>query len=478
MIYLLLEKLILQKLPDNIDEKNKEVSDLYLKDTFLSYVFKDLTRKIDVRNFLYKILRNTILKIDEYRMILSVDISVVNKFLKISKRLLKKNDTTKISGNISFNNQKAIVLDIYNFFEDNNICLPTVEDRLKKYENKEKNNINLAMKEYLDNLRNKMINIDINELDEDDLEQNINKEIIKKNIDIIDENENNIEDKDLFNNSLMIKELKRGETMQQSESFNLMIEQIKFNYKLITDFVNEIIKNIKDNLILAPYSVKCISKSINILLKAKYNNQSNNQITPYQMYLFGLNFLIGNIILPVIREPDLIRVISNDTIYAFTRDNLKKISNILNKMIKGTLFIKSNEPNMIMFNKYIIDTMPKLFELMDIIELQFDIPNIIKNLVNTCDKCNLPDRNINYDYFKENPKENINYQSICFSSLITFYLSITINKNIDKFIKENINDEQKKIIKNFINNQSSYNLQFSREKMSNKYEFLYKFFEW
>ena len=178
MIYLLLEKLILQKLPDNIDEKNKEVSALYLKDTFLSYVFKDLTRKIDVRNFLYKILRNTILKIDEYKKVLSVDISVVNKFLKISKRLLKKNDTTKISGNISFNNQKAIVLDIYNFFEDNNICLPTVEDRLKKYENKEKNNINLAMKEYLDNLRNKMINIDINELDEDDLEQNINKEII------------------------------------------------------------------------------------------------------------------------------------------------------------------------------------------------------------------------------------------------------------------------------------------------------------
>jgi len=470
MIYLLLEKLILKKLPDSIDEKNKKVSALYLKDTFLSYVFKDLTRKIDVRNFLYKILRNTILKIDEYKMVLSVDISVVNKFLKISKRLLKKNDTTKISGNISFNNQKSIVLDIYNFFEDNNICLPTVEDRLKKYENKEKNNINLAMKEYLNNLRNKMINIDINELDEDDLEQNINKEIIKKSIDIIDENENNIEDKDLFNNSLMIKELKRGETMQQSENFNLMIEQIKFNYNLITDFVNEIIKNIKDNLIFAPYSIKWISKSINILLKAKYNNQSTNQITPYQMYLFGLNFLIGNIILPVIREPDLIRVISNDTISVFTRDNLKIISNILNKMIKGTLFIKSKEPNMIMFNKYIIDTMPKLFELMDIIELQFDIPNIIKNLVN---KYNLPDRNINYDYFKENPKENINYQSICFSSLITFYLSITINKNIDKFIKENINDEQKKIIKNFINNQSSYNLQFSREKMSNKYEFLY-----
>ena len=73
MIYLLLEKLILTKLPDNIDEENKNVPALYLKDTFLNYVFKDLTRKIDMRNFLYKILRNTILKIDKFRMVLSVD---------------------------------------------------------------------------------------------------------------------------------------------------------------------------------------------------------------------------------------------------------------------------------------------------------------------------------------------------------------------------------------------------------------------
>jgi hypothetical protein len=95
MIYLLLEKLILTKLPDSLDEENKNVPALYLKDTFLNYVFKDLTRKIDMRNFLYKILRNTILKIDKFRMVLSVDISVVNKFLKISNRFLKKNATTK-----------------------------------------------------------------------------------------------------------------------------------------------------------------------------------------------------------------------------------------------------------------------------------------------------------------------------------------------------------------------------------------------
>ena len=274
-------------------------------------------------------------------------------------------------------------------------------------------------------------------------------------------------------NSLMIEELKRRGAIQQEESFKFLIEKIKFNYNLVTDFISEIIKNIKDNLIYSPYSLKCISKAIDILLKTKYNNKSNNQITPYQLYIFELNFLIGNIILPIIREPDFNGVISNDFISAFTNENLKIISKILNKMIKGTLFIKSEEPNMTMFNRYIIDTMPKLFEIVNIIDQKFDIPNTIKNLVKTCDKLNLPERDINYDYFKENPKENINYQSICFYSLISFCLNITVNKYKNKFIDENTNDEQKKIIQNFLNNQLAYNLQFIEEKKGNKYNFLY-----
>ena len=601
MIYLLLEKLILTKLPESIEEDNK-VPALYLKDTFLNCVFKDLTRKIDVRNFLYKILRNTILKIDKFRMVLSVDISVVNKFMKIGNKFMKKNATTKNeiiqkkkkkfqpivnknllsknSGNNLFIRKRAIAVEtaeddkfldnlkiseetetknekqfqrrvtgnmnndnntddnnpkigvdsleqennltkmaenikenkddnleenkfkttigkrkkkpinvsiikgkdsdnIYSFFEDNSVTIGVFDNRLEKYENKEMNNISTAMVEYLDNLRNKMINADINEIDEDDLEKTKNKELKKKITDIIDENdefeenENNMEDEDLFSNALMIEELKKRGAIQQEESFKFLIEKIKFNYNLVTGFVSDIIKNIKDNLTSSPFSLKCLSKAINILLKIKYDNKSNNKITQYQLYIFELNFLIGNIILPIIREPDFNGVVSNDVISTFTRENLKIISKILNKMIKGTLFIKKKEPNMTMFNRYIIDTMPKLFEIVDIIEQNFEVSNIIKNLVKTCDKCNQPERDINYDYFKENPNENINYQSICFYNSISFYLNITINKYKKKFIDENTNNEQKEIIQNFANNQLSYNIQFSEEKMNNKFKFFY-----
>jgi len=361
---------------------------------------------------------------------------------------------------------------IYDFFENNSVTILTVNNRLKEYKKGKKNNINSAMIEYLDFLRNKMEKEDIDMLDEYDFEEQKNSDIFDKNEENEEneDNENNMSNKDLFSNFLMIKELKKQRKIQREKNFNFLIEKIKFNYGLVTDFVNQIIKNIKDNLISFPFSLKCISKAIHILLKTKYNNKSKNQLTSYQLYTFELNFLIGNIILPIIENPEFNGVISNDFISAYTNENLKIISKVLNKMIKGTLFIKSKESNMTMFNRYILDTMPRLFELMETIEQKFnnfDVPNIIKNLLNTSDKCNSPERNINNDYFKENPKENINYQSICFCNLISSNLNETIRKCKNKFIDENTNDKQKEIIQNFLN------IQFSEENNNNEHEFIY-----
>jgi hypothetical protein len=91
-------------------------------------------------------------------------------------------------------------------------------------------------------------------------------------------------------------------------------------------------------------------------------------------------------------------------------------------MIEGSLFTKNEDSYMTIFNLFIIDTTPKLFELVDIIEKQFETPNIIKNLLNDCINNNSVKRNIDYDYFKEYPDENIDYQNICIYSLISYYL--------------------------------------------------------
>ena len=68
MIYLLLEKQILKKIKDK-----------YFEEPFLINVFKSLTRKIDIWNYLGSILNKNILKIAKVRTILSVNIYEVNQ---------------------------------------------------------------------------------------------------------------------------------------------------------------------------------------------------------------------------------------------------------------------------------------------------------------------------------------------------------------------------------------------------------------
>ena len=70
LIYLLLEKQVIKTLPD-----------ICSKDSFLSNIFKSLTRKIDVRKFLGSILDKNVLKIENLRTALTVDITEVNQSL-------------------------------------------------------------------------------------------------------------------------------------------------------------------------------------------------------------------------------------------------------------------------------------------------------------------------------------------------------------------------------------------------------------
>ena len=631
MIYLLLEKLILKNLPDNIDEKNKNIPFTYLKNTFLFYVFKFLTRKMDIRNFLCTILNDYILKIDSYRMALSVDISIVNRFLKSRERklfhsLLKnigslkkeqvhKNKKTfkqinknrrnsalfkKNTGNVFLKRANKIIIDLgesnnfdnqindklmqtnslkedvlsktklseeikideknykkfekrntgiknennenndnknnnnnenieslnpdlsinkakigqknnnedmddYNndvteemkfktvigkkrkkednnnekpksevdkFFEFNSITIEILKKKLSKYEKSTKNNINSVMKEYLNALINKVMKGEINELD------NITKQSKKKKFENIEEeddndDENKIDDKEIFSTSLLIEELKSIEEIKQKESFLNLMYKIKFNYHILTGIINGIIKNIKDNLTSSPYNLKAISKIIDILLKKKYNSKSKNQLTNFQLYMFKINFLLGSIILPILKNPEFNGVISTNIISELTSENLKIVSSIFDKMINATLFIKKYDSYMTIFNRFIIETMPNLFELVDIIEKNFELSDSIKNLVNTSNNKDNLKRDINYDYFKENPDENIGYQDICFSWPHLYLLSQIISKYKKNIIDECENTQHQLILQKFLDHQDLYNKWFIEGIKNKKFEFLY-----
>ena len=360
---------------------------------------------------------------------------------------------------------------IDNFFEFNSITEDKLKKELSKYENKkdDKFRINSAMKEYL--------NILISQIKDEEENNNKNKDKELNNIDNIYEDSDDddiINDKEIFSNSLIIKELKEERRIKQSHSFSELMKKMKNNYRIITRIILDIINKLKENLISSPYSLKCICKFINILLNKKYNELAKNNLSDYQIFMFKVNILIGKIILPILTNPDINGIIYTNVISEMTRETLKMISNIIETMVTGKLFNKKDNRYMTVFNKFILETIPQLFELIENIEKNFELPENINNLISTYhNSSNINKGSINYDYFKENPNENINYQSICFSLKNMFFILQIIMKYKTLLIDENQNDEQKLILQKFLDNEKSYNYLLAKGMEKKKNEFYY-----
>ena len=95
LIYLLLEKLIVNDLPNKI-EINNDIPMTYLQNTFLFHVFKSLTRKIDIRNFLGNILNNFIHRFENLRLTLSTEIVDVNNIVNLRNAFIYRSFITNI----------------------------------------------------------------------------------------------------------------------------------------------------------------------------------------------------------------------------------------------------------------------------------------------------------------------------------------------------------------------------------------------
>ena len=383
----------------------------------------------------------------------------------IKKELKKDTDVNKNLNNI----EKQIEtipeekIDIDPFFENNSITFEYLTNKLNEFK-KETNNIpiNIAMVDYLSYL----INI---------IESGIK---IKNNIDNNDDYEDNTElinirkDKEIFSNSLMIEEFLSIRKIKNNQSFKKLMHKIKMNYKIITRIITRIINNINDNLKSSPFIIKYISKLLITLLDKKFKNVSGNKLTNLNIYVFKLNFFIGNIILPIIKNPDINGIITTEIISQITKDNLELIHDIFNKLISLELFNKYKEPYMTIFNPFIIEIMPKLFEILENIDNNFIIPFWIQKLIN--EKNNAIDNsiNINYDYFKQNENENIQYQTICFSwkNFCMIFQSILNNQN--EFMKIIKNDEQKKLIKKLFQYKEQFFNFYSKNKKMKKEEFI------
>ena len=473
LIYLIFEKNIYEKLPEQIKNTDNEFSFSIFrnKENIIYYILRSLSRKADIRNFLCSILVDSITKLQEDRKYLlsnffypnnseeeKSDIEEDDDFGNISTRLTMRSEVvsqlkltiepnSKINRTASNKNAKLSpkILKIINqntnlenenndkdkednliiisddipeedldkndldpFFKENNVSLSFIQDKLKEYEHISKNNlVNLAIKEYLNSLIN-----DINESQEE----------IYSN-------------KKMINYIKSLKNKKETNENNNEESFDKIIEVIKKNYNAITEIIDDILNKLKENITSVPVIIKCISNIIEQLLNKKYiEKKSESLLNIFQKYSFKLNFLIGNILLTSLINPDYNGIFTSDLLSNNTSKNLKIVYNILDKFLSGKLFINSFDS---LFNKYIIEMVPKMLEIIDNIEKNFKLPDVLQNLVNTCTDINnekrLKDFEYNYFYEKE---ENIQYQSICFNVDILTLLIDLARKIEDKIEKE------------------------------------------
>ena len=461
IIYLMLEDLIINKMPKAFSAVSNS-TDSYLNNSILYHVFKSLTRKADVRNYTCNILSDNLLKLEGFNESLTIVTKKIENILNDEKSSINQNrrkgeimdENSKFQRDASFAGGKASKF----FGQKLNPSFTLIGELTSTHSSlfcieegdeigNRLNSIDVESKMNLDNIElNKFFietNVTLEYLNEKltEYENKANQDCITNSMrDFLDLqiNQISLENCEFFSNDAKNNQIKKYFSIMNSKEKcekyeNLILE----NYKKITDFIDEVLKRIKENIASLPYVLKSISIIMDILLAKKYSNKKSKNIDYHKLMLLS-NYLIGNIILPLISNPDFNGILTTDVISKITKENLEIISKVLKKIISGKLFNNKKESEYTIFNKYIIKTLPKIFDIIVCTNLQkqnLKLSKKIKKLINSIED---PKRNLNYEYFIEN-QENIQHQSICFS-----WLDLIILIDLSKLCTDIYKDEKYK----------------------------------
>ena len=221
----------------------------------------------------------------------------------------------------------------------------------------------------------------------------------------------------------------------------ILINIYQKRFMIVIKFLDNIIKNILENIHLIPYSIKCLCRIISEIIQQKFPN-----ISIPDKNAFIAKFFFGKLLIPILKNPDTEAFI-NTFISKNTSENLKIISSILDKFVSGMFYTTNNyEFNFTPFNWYFLNNSNKLFDIFkDLIKVRF--PLFIDNLINN----RLPS-DYKYDYFKENPDEVINFRSIFFNLEQVEALVQTMNASKGEIFKVRKNIRIEKAIEKLMLN--------------------------
>ena len=198
-------------------------------------------------------------------------------------------------------------------------------------------------------------------------------------------------------------------------------------YNMITKFIEDLLKELENDTIV-PYSIRLICLFIKVLIQKKFKSVSN-----FEANNFVARFLFDKLLFPVLINPERCDIGKDRLISLPTRKNLFNIYLIMKNLVKGELFNAEKNPNLVIFNKFIIDNYHKVS---DIIKKMIDVKMpkkleiLSKDFYSGGNKLNRTEDSINYKYFEENPNDFMQHKSICFTinELNMFYEIVDTNK--------------------------------------------------
>ena len=463
--------LIYKLLEEEITSMNSVCTENFLEDNTLIGIFlSSFAKKQEIIGYFSMILNPLILSIDEDDSKEQIDLNINNIINNIDLKQIEKRKIINNEPNIN----TKINLDI-NIKE-------YLLDKIPKTKIKFKNSFELeAEKEKEDE-----INFDINGDYITDSDKNIifinkkRKNLLNKN------NEYNTEYKYELNQSRLIEKINEEKNpsmkniyfnlleelnyypnkfsnegilkilKKENEKRNTLLQIYKDNFIYIREIIEEFLQIIIDKIITMPYSLRCISKFINILISKKFPD-----LTRYEINSFIGKFIFDKCIFSILSLEN--KYFIDSRVYnKKTKTCLEIVISILSKAINSSLFDNYSDPEKTIFNPLILEIIPILNEFYKkLIDIQ--LPNGADGLINKASihikdlssknlfnfrykkrknakpqsdqgsDDNLQTQSPLYDYFKENPDEILHLQSICFSGDDIKFLLDLIERNMGIF---------------------------------------------
>ena len=268
-----------------------------------------------------------------------------------------------------------------------------------------------------------------------------------------------------------------------------IMTKYKKNFLFIQKKVDTIIQSLIDKISSIPYTVRCISKIISLLISKKFP-----LLPKYLQNSFIGKFIFNKCIFPVLSLENK-NVVENIIFSLDTKKCLNVIISVLSTANKCILYNCNTDTEKTIFNYYLMEIIPILNEFYEKL-IDIELPKTLNDLVSkTKDRM---EENIDsqifsfkrkqnnstkspqysatplYDYFSENSDEIMQIQSICFSLSDIFFIKNLIDKDNTKFKDLPRYDSFMKAVNIISSNEHKLDQQLGQEKTRRRFFVIYK----